>query len=78
VRGHIRERYKDIWNIIIVPDSGLQKRVQKRVTVKGTKRDAARKLTELLYHLHRGGSVGPSKWLSTLAHDLGAASYPLA
>jgi integrase len=67
MRGHIRKRYKDTWNIIldmgyqIVPDSGLQKRVQKWYTVKGTKRDAERKLTELLHHLHRGEYVEPSK-----------------
>jgi hypothetical protein len=50
MRGHIRKRYKDTWNIIldigsqIVPDSRLQKRVQKWFTVKGTKREAKRGL----------------------------------
>jgi Phage integrase, N-terminal SAM-like domain len=75
MRGHIRKRYKDSWNIIldmgyqVDPETGKQKRVQKWFTVQGTKRDAERKLTELLHHLHRGEYVEPSKltvgeWLS--------------
>jgi integrase len=75
MRGHIRKRYKDSWSIILdigyqtVPDTGQQKRVQKWFTVQGTKRDAERKLTELLHNLHRGEYVEPSKmtvgeWLS--------------
>ncbi|HEX9871675.1 MAG TPA: tyrosine-type recombinase/integrase [Candidatus Tectomicrobia bacterium] len=35
--------------------------MQKWFTVKGTKRDAERKLTELLHHLHRGEYVEPSR-----------------
>jgi hypothetical protein len=67
MRGSIRKRYKDSWHIIldigyqIVPATGRQKRVQKWFTVKGTKREAERKLTELLHHLHRGEYVEPSK-----------------
>ena len=67
MRGHIRKRYKDTWNIVldigyqIAPDTGKQKRVQKWVTVHGTKRDAERKLTELLHTLHRGDYVEPSR-----------------
>jgi hypothetical protein len=54
MRGHIRKRYKDSWSIIldlgyqIVPATGHMKRVQKWFTVQGTKRDAERKLIELL------------------------------
>ena len=67
MRGYIRKRYKDSWNIIldigyqIVPDTGNMKRVQKWFTVKGTKRDAERQLTDLLHNLHRGEYVEPSK-----------------
>jgi integrase len=67
MRGSIRKRYKDSWNIIldmgyqIDPDTGKQKRVQKWFTVQGTKRDAERKLAELLHHLHCGEYVEPSK-----------------
>jgi integrase len=67
MRGSIRKRYKDSWNIIldigyqIVPDTGEMKRGQKWFTVQGTKRDAERKLTELLHNLHRGEYVEPSR-----------------
>jgi integrase len=67
MRGSIRKRYEDSWNIIldvgylVDPDTGKPKRVQKWFTVKGTKRDAEWKLTELLHHLHRGEYVEPSR-----------------
>jgi len=67
MRGHICKRYKDTWNIIldmgyqIAADTGKQRRVQKWFTVQGTKRDAERKLTDLLHHLHRGEYIEPSK-----------------
>jgi hypothetical protein len=50
MRGHIRKRYKDSWNIILdkdyqlVPNTGNMKHVQKWFTVHRTKRDAERKL----------------------------------
>jgi integrase len=37
------------------------KHVQKWLTAQGTKRDAERKLAELLHNLHRGEYVEPSK-----------------
>jgi integrase len=67
MRGSIRKRYKDSWNIIVDvgyqfdPETGKQKRVQKWFTVRGTKRDAEKKLTELLHDLHRSQFVEPSK-----------------
>jgi integrase len=67
VRGSIRKRYKDSWSIILDVgyqldlETGQQKRGQKWFTVKGTKRDAERKLTELLHNLHRSEYVEPSK-----------------
>jgi integrase len=67
MRGSIRKRYTDSWNIIldighqIDPDTGRQKRVQKWFTVQGTKRDAEKKLAELLHNLHRSEYVEPSK-----------------
>jgi integrase len=67
MRGSIRKRYKASWNVIldlgyqITPGTGQQKRVQKWFTVQGTKRDAERKLTELLHNLNRGEYVEPSK-----------------
>jgi len=58
----------------IVPDTGKMKRVQKWFTVQGTKRDAERKLTELLHHLHSSEYVEPSKltvgeWLTKWLGD---------
>jgi integrase len=75
VRGHIRKRYKDTWNIILDvgyqfdPETGKQRQVQKWFTVQGTKRDAEKKLAELLHDLHRSQYVEPSRmtlaeWLS--------------
>ena len=67
MRGSIRKRYQDSWSIIldlgyqVDPTTGKQKRLQKWVTVKGTKRDAERKLTEFLHSIHRGEYVEPSK-----------------
>jgi integrase len=67
MRGSIRKRYKDSWNIILDVgyqldlETGKPKRVQKWFTVQGTKRDAEKKLAELLHDLHRSQYVEPSK-----------------
>ena len=67
MRGHIRKRYKDSWSIIldvgyqVDPETGKQKRVQKWFTVKGTKRDAEKRLTDLLHDVHSSEYVEPSK-----------------
>jgi integrase len=67
MRGHLRKRYKDSWNIIldigydILPNTSTQKRIQKWFTVWGTKRDAEKKLAELLHDLNRHQFVEPSK-----------------
>jgi integrase len=67
MRGCIQKRYKNTWNIILDvgyqldPDTGKQKRVQKWFTVQGTKRDAEKKLAELLHDVNRSQFVEPSK-----------------
>jgi integrase len=67
MRGHLQKRYKGSWNIVldigyeIVPDTSTQKRIQKWFTVRGTKRDAEKKLAELLHDLNRHQFVEPSK-----------------
>jgi hypothetical protein len=67
MRGNMRKRYKDSWNIILDvgyqfdPESGKEKQVQKWFTVQGTKRDAEKKSAELLHNLHRSEYVEPSK-----------------
>ncbi|MGB9792921.1 MAG: tyrosine-type recombinase/integrase [Thermacetogeniaceae bacterium] len=56
MRGHIRKRAKDSWTVVVeLPrDPVTGKRRQKWVTVKGTKKDAERKLAELLVQADRG------------------------
>ena len=67
MRGSLRKRYKDSWNIIIdlsyQPDTqtGQLKRKQKWFTVHGTKRDAEKRLAELLHQANRHELVEPSK-----------------
>jgi integrase len=76
MRGSIRTRYKGSWNIILDlgyqpdPHTGHLKRKQKWFTVRGTKRDAEKKLAELLHATHRHELVEPTKlttgqWLGT-------------
>jgi integrase len=70
MRGSIRKRYKDSWNIIIDlgyqpdPTTGTVKRRQKWFTVRGTKRDAERKLAELLHQANRNELVEPTTKLT--------------
>ena len=65
-RGHIRQRstkYKDSWTVYLYlgvdPDSG--KKRYKTEVVRGTKRDAQKRLTELLRQLDTGDYVEPSR-----------------
>lgn len=63
MRGHLRERGPDRWALVVDlgrdPVSG--KRKQKWVTVHGTKRQAQRRLNELLTEIQAGGYVAPAK-----------------
>ena len=62
MRGHIRQRGKGSWSIVL--DLGRDssgKRRQKWHTVRGTKRDAQRELTSLLHALQTGAYVEPTK-----------------
>ena len=74
--GSLRKRYKDSWNIIIDlgyqpdPQTGQPKRKQEYFTVRGTKRDAEKKLVELVNQANRHELVGSTKltlgeWLVT-------------
>ncbi|MBI2859681.1 MAG: tyrosine-type recombinase/integrase [Chloroflexi bacterium] len=64
-RGHItrRSKNKNTWSIVLDlgRDPATGKRRRQWVTVRGTKRDAERKLVELLRQLDTGGFVEPSK-----------------
>jgi len=62
-RGYIRERSKGVWRVCISlgkdPKSG--KYLQSWATVKGTKKDAERKLTELLHQADTGVLIRPGR-----------------
>jgi hypothetical protein len=67
MRGCIHKRYKDSWNIILDleyqrdPATGKLRRKQKWFTVHGTKRDAEKKLAELLHQANRNELVEPTR-----------------
>lgn len=71
MRGHIKQRSKGRWTIIldIGRDPAAGKRQQQWTTARGTKRDAERKLAELHYQVNSGEFVKPSKL--TLGEFLG-------
>ena len=77
-RGHVLQRSKGSYTVVLAlgRDPSTGKRRQQWLTVKGTKRDAERKLTELLHEIDNGGFVNSSKsvlgdflrqWLDTYA-----------
>jgi len=70
MRGHIIKRYKGSYTIVlnlgIDPTTG--KRKQQWVSVKGTKKEAEKRLSELLHQLDTGTFMRPSK--TTLAEYL--------
>ena len=74
MRGHLRQRSKGSWSIVldmgrtIEADTGRLKRSQKWITIQGTKREADAKLAEILHRMNRGQIVEPSKM--TLAYWL--------
>jgi integrase len=62
MKGHIRKRGKTSWEIAINLGRDAQgKRRQKFHNVRGTKRDAQRKLNEILHQLDTGSYVAPQK-----------------
>jgi integrase len=62
MRGHIRKRSKDSWEITIDLPRGLDgKRRQKTQTIKGTKKDAEKEMTNLLNRLDKGSYVKAHK-----------------
>jgi integrase len=66
MRGSIKKRYAGTWSLILdlgrEPDAkGIQKRRQKWVTFKGTKKQAETKLNELINAANGGAFVEPSK-----------------
>lgn len=76
-RGRIVRRSEGSWSIIYdLPPGADGKRCQKRVTIRGTKKEAEQKLTELLRAAHTGNFARPDRttveaflleWLETTA-----------
>jgi len=71
MRGHIVKRYENSYTIVlslgIDPTTG--KRKQQWVSVKGTKKEAEKRLAEILHQLDAGTFMKPSK--TTLGEFLG-------
>jgi integrase len=74
--GSIKQRYKGSWTIRVDlgrkldPKTGLLKRKQKSITIKGTRREAEQKQAELINQIGKRQFVEPSKksfgaWLDT-------------
>ena len=67
MRGSLKKRYKGSWSIVldlgyhVDPETGRRKRRQKWITVRGTKRDAERKLAELIHRADTGSFIEPTK-----------------
>ena len=70
MRGHITKRGKSSYSIVIElgKDADTGKRKQQWETVKGTKKEAEKKLSELLTQLDSGTYIKPTK--TTLADFL--------
>ena len=62
-RGSIQQRSPGTWSIRVElpPDPGTNRRRQKRVTVRGTKREAEVELANLLHQLNTGSLINPGK-----------------
>ncbi|WP_041458806.1 hypothetical protein [Ammonifex degensii] len=59
MRGHVRRRGKDSWQLIVYlgkDENG--KKLYRSQTVRGTRQDAERALAELLVRAHRGSWGG--------------------
>ena len=67
MKGCLTQRYKGSWSIVLDvgyqldPITGMRKRKQRCITVKGTKRDAEKRLAELVHDVNRQQFVEPSK-----------------
>jgi integrase len=70
MRGHITKRGKNTYSIVIPlsTDPATGKRRQQWVSIKGTKKDAEKRLAELLHQIDTGTFMKPGK--STLADFL--------
>ncbi len=70
MRGHIIKRGKDSYTIVLNlgTDSQSGKRKQQWLSIKGTKKEAEKRLSDLLHQLDNGTFIKPGK--TTLAEYL--------
>lgn len=67
MRGTLVQRYKGSWSIVldvgyqVDSETGKRKRQQKWITVRGPRRDAEAKLSQLVHDAHRGEFVQPHR-----------------
>ncbi len=63
MRGHIVKRYKDSYTIVLDmgKDPATGKRKQQWLSVKGTKKEAEKKVAEMLHQLDNGAFIKPGK-----------------
>ncbi len=72
MRGHIVKRYKNSYTIVLNMgrDPATGKPKQQWVSIKGTKKDAEKRLSEILHQIDTGSFMRPGK--TTLTEFLGA------
>jgi integrase len=86
MRGHIVKRAKDSYSIVISlgTDPATGKRLRQWVSIKGNKKDAERKLAEMLHQIDTGYFVEPNnitvaeyfeKWLEGYKNSLSPRGY---
>ena len=86
MRGHIIKRYKDSYTVVlnmgIDPTTG--KRKQQWISVKGNKKDAEKRLSEMLHQIDTGSFMAPGKttvaaflerWMEDYRPNLSPVSY---
>ena len=63
MRGHLRKRAPGSWTIVldVGRDPATGRRRQRWIAVKGTKRDAEARMTELKHRVQTGGIVEPAR-----------------
>jgi len=86
MRGHIVKRYKDSYTVVlhVGKDPATGKPKYQWISVKGTKKDAEKKLAELLHQLDTGNFTKPAKttmgeylerWISDYRPNLSPRGY---
>ncbi|MFC2033801.1 tyrosine-type recombinase/integrase [Chloroflexota bacterium] len=86
MRGHIVKRYKNSYTIVlnIGIDPITSKRKQQWISIKGTKKEAEKKLSELLNQLNMGTFMKPGKvtlkeflerWIKDYQHNLSPRGF---